>query len=134
MMPSAASDHTLVLATSFFEHLTDVGPLYILLLLLFGASVVVAVVAIVRRSPLPWMLFFACMPFVWASAATHVAFVSSFMILDATAPPAVQVAPFVRATRVFNWGCFLSLILIVASLLHRPKKIGPSITLPQSPS
>ena len=127
-MPPTTPDTSLTFTPSFWQQLIEGGPLYLLFHLLFVISVVLALVIVLRRSALPWMLFVSCMPFIWASAAAHISFVSHLMVLDSTAPPATLIAPFLYATRLFNWGCVVSLAFIALAFLCRPKNEKSVIT------
>ena len=97
------------------------GPLFMLLHLLFAVSSVAALVAILRRVPWPWTLTLSAVPFICASAAAHISFVGKLMILDASVPPEILIAPFIYAMRLFNWGCVVSLVLVVLAFFSRPK-------------
>ena len=85
-MRLVVSDSMQILATDFSQRLVEMGPLNLICHFLFVASVVGALVTILRRAALPWMLFMSCWPFIWASAAAHVGFISALVGLDASAP------------------------------------------------
>jgi hypothetical protein len=110
-------------AFSFWQHLIDGGPLYILFQFLFVAWVFVALFTIFRRLPLPWMLFASCMPYIWGSAAAHIGVLEQVigLTLDSSTPVAVQAARFSYDIVAFNWACIISLLLMAISLLARPK-------------
>jgi hypothetical protein len=124
-MPPTTPETSLSFTPSFWQQLMEGGPLYLLFHLLFAISVVLALVVVLRRSALSWMLLVSFMPFIWASAAAHISFVSHLMVLDSTAPPATLIAPFLYATRLFNWGCVVSVVFIALALLCRPKNEKP---------
>jgi hypothetical protein len=120
MLPKTP-DEAFNLAPSFWQQLTEGGPLYLLFHILFLLSVILALVMIFLRPSLPWMLLVSCAPFVWAAAAAHISFVSHLALLDSTAPPAALVAPFVYARRLFNWGCVVSAAFMVLAFICRSK-------------
>jgi len=83
----------------------------------------VALFTIIRRLPLPWMLFASCMPFIWGSAAAHIGVLEQIigLRLDSSTPVAVQAARFSYDIVAFNWACIISLLFMVISLLVRAK-------------
>jgi hypothetical protein len=104
------------------QEILDGGPLALLLHLLFVANVILALVVVTRRYALPWMLLVSCGPFIWAASAAHVSFVYNLAVFDHTAPAATQLAPFVYAMKLFNWGGIVSVAFMGLAFFRRPNR------------